>query len=184
MDYSNLSHDPDHPAGSSPWQSPQPSGTNFGPLESSSGPPSPLARQSQLQSPYKPDEQHHVEVEERDQNTLSGNDQRESRPQNGGYIPSPTSTADSPDLSERLQGPPLTEQEYQQQRQQHFQPPQQQHQRHGAPHRYHQGVRSASRQQLPQYKLQAKITGLERTGKKDPILRFDVHVCFGHKKLP
>lgn len=28
----------------------------------------------------------------------------------------------------------------------------------------------------PQYKLQAKITGLERTGKKDPILRFDVHV--------
>ncbi|KAF7195784.1 Vacuolar protein sorting-associated protein 17 [Pseudocercospora fuligena] len=31
------------------------------------------------------------------------------------------------------------------------------------------------RQHMPQYKLQAKITGLERTGKKDPILRFDVH---------
>lgn len=28
----------------------------------------------------------------------------------------------------------------------------------------------------PQYRLQAKITGLERAGKKDPILRFDVHV--------
>lgn len=28
----------------------------------------------------------------------------------------------------------------------------------------------------PQFKLQAKVTGLERTGKKDPILRFDVHV--------
>lgn len=28
----------------------------------------------------------------------------------------------------------------------------------------------------PQFRLQAKITGLERTGKKDPILRFDVHV--------
>ena len=28
----------------------------------------------------------------------------------------------------------------------------------------------------PQPRLQAKITGLERTGKKDPILRFDVHV--------
>lgn len=27
-----------------------------------------------------------------------------------------------------------------------------------------------------QYKLQAKITGLERAAKKDPILRFDVHV--------
>lgn len=30
--------------------------------------------------------------------------------------------------------------------------------------------------QQPQFRLQAKITGLERTGKKDPILRFDVHV--------
>jgi hypothetical protein len=32
------------------------------------------------------------------------------------------------------------------------------------------------RQHLPQFKLQAKITGLERTGKKDLILRFDVYV--------
>lgn len=32
----------------------------------------------------------------------------------------------------------------------------------------------------PQFRLQAKITGLERTGKKDPILRFDVHVSLGH----
>ncbi|KAF2213968.1 hypothetical protein CERZMDRAFT_57970 [Cercospora zeae-maydis SCOH1-5] len=31
------------------------------------------------------------------------------------------------------------------------------------------------RQHVPQYKLQAKITGLERSDKKDPILRFDVH---------
>ena len=29
-----------------------------------------------------------------------------------------------------------------------------------------------------QYKLQAKVTGLERTGRKDPILRFDVYVRF------
>lgn len=32
------------------------------------------------------------------------------------------------------------------------------------------------RPKAPQYKLQAKITGLERTGKKDPILKFDVYV--------
>lgn len=32
------------------------------------------------------------------------------------------------------------------------------------------------RQHLPQYKLHAKIAGLERSDKKDPILRFDVHV--------
>jgi hypothetical protein len=37
---------------------------------------------------------------------------------------------------------------------------------------------SGQQHQAPQYKLQAKITGLERTGRKDPILRFDVHVCF------
>jgi PX domain len=30
--------------------------------------------------------------------------------------------------------------------------------------------------QPPQYRLQAKITALERTGRKDPVLRFDVHV--------
>jgi hypothetical protein len=35
-----------------------------------------------------------------------------------------------------------------------------------------------SRQQrnVPQYKLQAKVTALERTGRKDPVLRFDVYV--------
>ena len=36
--------------------------------------------------------------------------------------------------------------------------------------------RQAQEGKGPQYKLQAKITGLERTGRKDPILRFDVHV--------
>ncbi|TWU72889.1 Vacuolar protein sorting-associated protein 17 [Metarhizium rileyi] len=30
-------------------------------------------------------------------------------------------------------------------------------------------------QKKPHFKLQAKINGLERTGKKDPVLRFDVH---------
>lgn len=43
------------------------------------------------------------------------------------------------------------------------------------PARY-QGTRQNARQPAPVYKIQAKITGLERTGKKDPILRFDVHV--------
>ncbi|KAK2745759.1 Vacuolar protein sorting-associated protein 17 [Onygenales sp. PD_40] len=40
--------------------------------------------------------------------------------------------------------------------------------------RYQTGARAKARQH-PQYKLQAKITALERTGKKDPVLRFDVH---------
>lgn len=43
--------------------------------------------------------------------------------------------------------------------------------------RYHGAApHPAQQRQQPQYKLQAKITGLERTGKKDAILRFDVYV--------
>jgi hypothetical protein len=41
------------------------------------------------------------------------------------------------------------------------------------PQRYH-GTRPQRQQQ--HYKLQAKVTGLERNSKKDPILRFDVYV--------
>ncbi|KAG5922139.1 hypothetical protein E4U42_005588 [Claviceps africana] len=46
-----------------------------------------------------------------------------------------------------------------------------------------------ARQQQPtpqprsQFKLQAKITGLERTGKKDPVLRFDVHVGLAQTRV-
>ncbi|KAK6439104.1 Vacuolar protein sorting-associated protein 17, partial [Oleoguttula sp. CCFEE 5521] len=44
--------------------------------------------------------------------------------------------------------------------------------------RYHGAAPHSAQQQrqpAPQYKLQAKITALERPGKKDPILRFDVY---------
>jgi hypothetical protein len=34
-----------------------------------------------------------------------------------------------------------------------------------------------TRHDRPQYKLQAKITSVERNGRKDPILKFDVYVC-------
>lgn len=46
------------------------------------------------------------------------------------------------------------------------------------PARYQNAARQQAARQTPQYRLQAKVTGLERIGKKDPILRFDVHVCF------
>jgi hypothetical protein len=39
-----------------------------------------------------------------------------------------------------------------------------------------QQEQQSRRPPAPLYKLQAKITALERTGKKDPIIRFDVHV--------
>jgi hypothetical protein len=44
--------------------------------------------------------------------------------------------------------------------------------------RYHGAAPHPAQQRQPQYKLQTKITGLERTGKKDAILRFDVYVCY------
>lgn len=50
--------------------------------------------------------------------------------------------------------------------------------------RYH-NIPQQQRQHMPQYKLQAKITGLERSGKKDPILKFDVYVrCYSDDTTP
>lgn len=57
--------------------------------------------------------------------------------------------------------------------QQYTQQDQQQQSRPGAV-RYHS---ARQQRQVPQYKLQAKVTALERTGRKDPVLRFDVYVC-------
>ena len=59
----------------------------------------------------------------------------------------------------------------------------QQQQKLAEPSRSHPQGRQAQETQGPQYKLQAKITGLERTGRKDPILRFDVHVRTVHHML-
>lgn len=37
---------------------------------------------------------------------------------------------------------------------------------------------------VPQYKLQAKVTALERQGRKDPVIRFDVHVIGFSSRKP
>lgn len=86
-------------------------------------------------------------------------------------------------MSERLQGAQLGDPDYaieqppyateqSQQRQAQYD----QQGRSPLPARYQTGSRQQARQPAPVYKIQAKVTGLERTGKKDPILRFDVHV--------
>lgn len=76
------------------------------------------------------------------------------------------------------------QQQQQQAQHQHQQPAHQEHQPVRPPGeenkrpqsaRYH-GVPPQQRQHMPQYKLQAKITSMERSGKKDPILKFDVYV--------
>lgn len=92
------------------------------------------------------------------------------------------SDSQRPDTAESIRSQPEEQQAFlsrQQQQQQQQQatgqqqyPPQQRQE----PQRYHGAGRQAQQPQGPQYKLQAKITGLERTGRKDPIMRFDVHV--------
>ncbi|KAK4624120.1 Vacuolar protein sorting-associated protein 17 [Fulvia fulva] len=68
-----------------------------------------------------------------------------------------------------------SQQHQQHQYQQHHQQGSQEENRRPAQSRYH-NVPQQQRQHQPQYKLQAKITGLERAGKKDSILKFDVYV--------
>ena len=103
-----------------------------------------------------------------------------TRPESSGTDDLSSTTEDAgepgtPDLSERLQSPQVGEQGFAQHQHQHQhsaeQAPEAQRQRHGGP-----AGKPRQRANLPQYKLEAKITGLERTGRKDPILRFDVHV--------
>ncbi|KAL5041910.1 hypothetical protein BDW71DRAFT_211667 [Aspergillus fruticulosus] len=71
----------------------------------------------------------------------------------------------TPSLSERIQSSHIGETGYAAEQQPRSQ----------VSPRYQTGARQNARQPAPVYKIQAKITGLERTGKKDPILRFDVH---------
>lgn len=149
MDYSPLPNDPDHPADSSPWGSASPRVDKF-PASIGDMPPSPLSPQQQ--SSYGADR----ETQESSHDGAAGDDHQST----------------SPDLSERLQSAQLGDPDYVPGHQHG-----QQQSRSQPPARYQTGVRQQSRQNAPRYKLQAKITALERTGKKDPILRFDVHVC-------
>ncbi|OCK89054.1 vacuolar protein sorting-associated protein vps17 [Cenococcum geophilum 1.58] len=160
MDYSSLPNDPEHPGGPSPWaSSPQHNRISFAHPPTSEIPSSPLPSQS----PYG-----------------------EESAQDHGYISEPDSirptetsaashAAENGEQAHRQREPAQSNPSYAAQGQQQHPPPhsQQEHQRH-EPQRYHHTARQ-QRQHQPQYKLQAKITGLERTGRKDPILRFDVY---------
>ena len=154
MDYSSLPNDPDHPVGSSPWQSsPQPtSRPSFTASEAGSMPSSPLAGES------------------------SDQDIRVRRNPEENAQPVRSNALENSQSNGNLESPPLVQQPPQSQSQQQPRQSQSQQQR-GAPNRYHGGAnRNVQKQNLPQYKLQAKVTSLERTGRKDPVLRFDVHV--------
>lgn len=175
MDYSTVSNDLEQPGGSSPWASTSPrvdrsgfsqptSDISSSPLPGRQQSPNPQGNDSPVASRFPP---------------VSTN-----VPTTSAGLTSADDDTESPDLSEQLQSAQLGDPDYigdhepnhYQQQQQHVQQSQRyaaQPQRHGAS-RYQSGPRQ--QRPMPAYKLQAKITALERTGRKDPVLRFDVHV--------
>ena len=193
MDFSQV-NDPDHPDGTSPWQtSPAPNRTSF-PADPDSVPSSPAPlRQStptpepatpttgtparQRASPGQPTTPEEIEQDEPASPQQNGSQTQSARPL----------SQSTPDI--RFQGPPMTEEELRQEqlRQQRARERHQQQlnaqQQQRAPGRYHG---KQNQRQPPAYKLQAKITSLERLGKRDPAIHFDVHVGFGinYQHLP
>jgi hypothetical protein len=164
MDYSSaIAND----AGRDPWaSSPQHDRSTFHQANNANDVPPTNSFSHQPPAPDGDDDQH-------DQNS-------QLPPQNNQYS-SQQPQAQSYDNSTRHEP-----QRYHHARPQH--PPQQySHQQQLPPQSYQQ---QQQQQQLQppqprkQYKLQAKITALERTGRKDPVLRFDVYVCTNDKVLP
>ena len=186
MDYSSYPSDPEHPAESSPWGSASPNAAkgSFPSAAAGAVPESP-SRAGQ-QSPYGPETNYNRMQNDPVEQESPTKNREDRRPRSLSDSSFTDERDHSPDLSERLQSAQLGDPDY------HIHPSQQQHVTYaaqqrahaqavqqgqqGMPGRYHPGARMGARQNIPQYKLQAKITGLERTGRKDPILRFDVHV--------
>ena len=143
-------HDPDHPGGRDPWaSSPQANRTSFGQPPTSDIPSSPLPPQA---SPYHDGGEQYGYMGDQDAQSRPG-----TAPENGDHLQqSQSSGQDAPRSPQPQQGQ--------------------------QPQRYH-GNRPQRQQQQQQqqqhYKLQAKVTGLERNSKKDPILRFDIYVRLG-----
>ncbi|EFQ85334.1 hypothetical protein PTT_19758 [Pyrenophora teres f. teres 0-1] len=140
-------HDPDHPGGRDPWaSSPQANRTSFGQPPTSDIPSSPLPPQA---SPYHDGGEQYGYMGDQDAQSRPG-----TAPENGDH------QQQQPQQQQAHvsgQDAPRSPQAHQGQQ----------------PQRYH-GNRPQRQQQ--QYKLQAKVTGLERNSKKDPILRFDIYV--------
>ncbi|KAH7125466.1 retromer complex subunit Vps17 [Dendryphion nanum] len=156
MDYSSLPHDPEHPGESDPWaSSPQHNKSSFAQPPTGDIPSSPLPPQA---SPYGRDSDNY--------GYIGGNNSHDR----------PSTASENGEQSHVPQSPgqhDATPQSPQPQHQQASNQSQQGQQRNDQPQRYH-GQRQ--QQQRQQFKLQAKITGLERSGRKpDPILKFDVY---------
>jgi hypothetical protein len=167
MDYSASINDADNPVGASPWgnspeSSPRPNRTTFGALGNEAAPVPPF--------PFAPQTGNNGLGAEPEEGGFGAGDTNYNRPDTASTVSGTETTADAgPDLAG---APPAKSGQQETPQQERSQVPPKQPGQH-APQAREQQVR---RPQQSQYKLQAKITGLERAGRKDPILRFDVHV--------
>jgi hypothetical protein len=167
MDYSSSLHDGDNPAEASPWgsspaPSPQHNRTSFNPTPEAPG------------SPVYGQNRPHGDNYTSDSGIAGGPGLSDEAENAHAY----DQRQDTTEPNVEHQGPQPVEQQpadySEQQRQPH---PGQDAQR-------QQRAPQPAARQGPHYKLQAKITGLERVGRKDPILRFDVHVRMPFGFLP
>jgi hypothetical protein len=174
MNYAADTNDAEHLAGPSPWgsSSPKADRTSF-PTSSTDGPPSPTPalQQSPYADPYadppgSPTASRYHDVPGRShQHTAStSSTEYDAETLAPSHQPQrvPPGSALGGEQPQSRQGQHAAQQQQQQQQQR----------RQSAPR--HQAARQ--QRNVPQYKLQAKITALERSGRKDPVLRFDVHV--------
>ena len=163
MDYSNHTNDTDALAGSSPWgsSSPRAGRTPYAPK-----PP------SEPDSPEQTPRHQHSGS----QDSISANPFASEASATSQALPPPAQEVEREIPADGTAAQPHI-QEQRPVQQQAQQPQQTGHLGHsqGRPGatRYH-----PQRQQrpVPAYKLQAKVTALERTGRKDPVIRFDVYV--------
>ncbi|KAH7165612.1 hypothetical protein EDB81DRAFT_259627 [Dactylonectria macrodidyma] len=163
MDYSSTIHDDDpgaSPWGNSPVSSPTRNAANFNSLTGDAPPPFPFNSQTSNGS-AQDQTASDVEALQRPSTatTASGTDGeiRDSQTSTTDSEPAPASHS-STAQQQHQQGAPINAEQQSQQVGTESQPGHEQ-----------------QKPSHPQFRLQAKITGLERTGKKDPILRFDVH---------
>lgn len=179
MDYSAaISSDPDLPAGSSPWasNSPQHNRNSFG-VPSNNDVSSGTLSSS---TPYGASANGHDSVDHLDRPSTSGSDALATS-ENGDSINSPyqPQAQSYPQHQAPGQHPSHQQRQYQQQQQQQQSVGYENNQ----PQRYHNPRLQAQQQQQqpqrpsPQYKLQVKISGLERSGRKDAVFVFDAYVC-------
>ena len=163
MDYSALSDGSEHPVESSPWStSPRVSKAGFHPQSSTDVQSTDDASaEANERSTTEPEQQHHPNSSTDEH---EAGDESSHQYQVSAYQPRKDSLAGATKYGTAS----ARDREGQQSSNRDSS---------SGPLQKHQSIgKSGARTSGPQYKLHAKITGLERTGRKDLILRFDVHV--------